>query len=272
MKPLNHEARTLVDSARTVEGPSDAYRERMRARLVVGLGGAMAASTVAVNSNAAVVQTGVAKVVGTTLWVKTGMFIIGIAVLAAGVALLWPASHGVPVAVPAQQSVKVAPPDSIPKAPEVLLAPIARPPLEATGKEKIALPPALPARPRQTSALPRRMIGKTGAVASRKEDNASTDNVLNQELLLLSRAQAALSSGDADRALALLDEHANTFPNGAMREERMAARVFALCSLGRQDEAHAEAERFVSVAPRSPLSGRVRAACSSGESSPLQRP
>jgi len=33
MKPLNRDARTLVDSARMVEAPSEEYRERMRQRI-----------------------------------------------------------------------------------------------------------------------------------------------------------------------------------------------------------------------------------------------
>ncbi|KYF49516.1 hypothetical protein BE04_37450 [Sorangium cellulosum] len=74
-------------------------------------------------------------------------------------------------------------------------------------------------------------------------------------------AQGALRAGDAGRALALLEEHAAEFRAGTLRQERMAARVFALCALGRIDEARAEAARFLRDAPRSPLAERVRAAC-----------
>lgn len=270
MKPLNREARTLIDSACAVEGPSEAYRERMRGRLAVSLGGAMAASTAAVSSKAAVSQTGVAKVTGVALWVKAGTFVAAIGVFSGGAALLWPDSGGTRVAVSAMRGVKAA--FSTPRFPEALPAPSASPPVVATGKEQNDSVPVLPARARQTSALPPRAIRKAASVAPTKADNALANNALNQELLLLSRAQASLSSGDADRALALLDAHATTYPNGALREERMAARVFALCALGRQEEARAEAQRFVSMAPRSPLAARVRGACSAGESSALKRP
>ena len=280
MKPLNQDARTLVDSAR-VDAPSEAYREGMRQRLAMSLGGVMAASTVAVTTKAAVTQTGLVKTTGVALWVKAGTIIVGIALLAGGAAMSWPDS-GAQVAVPAQQSEKAAQPYSTPKAPEALPAPIASPPNAAPGKEQNAAPakeqngsaPASPARPRQTSALPPRVMGKAATVAPTKANNtvANNANALNQELMFLSRAQASLSAGDAARALALLDEHATTYPNGALREERMAARVFALCALGKQEEARAEAQQFVSMAPRSPLAARVRGACSWGESSPLKRP
>jgi len=287
MKPLSQEARTLVDSAR-VDAPSEAYRERMRQRLAVSLGGATAASTIAVTSKSAVAQTGMVKATGVALWVKAGTIIVGIAVLAGGAALLWPDSGRTQAAVPTQQSERAARPDATPKAPEALPAPIASPPNAAPGKEQNAAPgkeqnaapgkeqngsaPAPPARPQQTSALPPRVMGKAATVAPTKANNtvANNANALNQELMFLSRAQASLSAGDAARALALLDEHATTYPNGALREERMAARVFALCALGRQEEARAEAQQFVSMAPRSPLATRVRGACSMGESSPVK--
>ena len=187
--------------------------------------------------------------------------------MAGGAALLWPDSGPARVAAPALQGMKSARPNSIPKAPEASPAPSAPPPVVATGKAQNASVPAPPMRARQTSALPPRVIKPAASVAPAKANNA-----LNQELLLLSRAQGALSSGEVDRALALLDEHATTYPNGALREERMAARVFALCALGRQEEARAEAQQFVSMAPRSPMAARVRGACSGRESSPLKPP
>ncbi len=81
------------------------------------------------------------------------------------------------------------------------------------------------------------------------------------EVALLEQAQHALEAKHGERALALLDEHARTYPNGALAEERDAARVLALCETGRDDEAHAEADAFVVAHPRSPLAARVRAAC-----------
>jgi outer membrane protein assembly factor BamD (BamD/ComL family) len=84
---------------------------------------------------------------------------------------------------------------------------------------------------------------------------------LAEELKLVTAAQAALDSGRHDDALALLQQHARRFPHGALAEEREAARVEALCGLGREHEAIRLADRFVIEFPGSPRSSRIRAAC-----------
>ena len=63
------------------------------------------------------------------------------------------------------------------------------------------------------------------------------------------------------RALRILDERRRRFPNGALGEESEAARVFALCEMGRTDEARDVAGRFLREHPRSPLAPRVSRAC-----------
>jgi RNA polymerase sigma-70 factor (ECF subfamily) len=80
-------------------------------------------------------------------------------------------------------------------------------------------------------------------------------------MALLSEAQKALSAGQPERALQFLDEHARTFPRGTLAEERTAARIVALCKLGRVAKARSEAAAFLQRLPDSPLSERVRAAC-----------
>jgi RNA polymerase sigma-70 factor (ECF subfamily) len=81
------------------------------------------------------------------------------------------------------------------------------------------------------------------------------------EAELLRRADAALKAADPSRALALLGEHATTFPNGILVEERDAERVVVLCALGRTEDARAAAAQFLRLRPRSPLSQRVRESC-----------
>ncbi len=66
---------------------------------------------------------------------------------------------------------------------------------------------------------------------------------------------------DGTIALARLDEHATRFPQGALVEERIAARVLALCSVGRVANARVEAQRFLVARPRSPLAAQVRGSC-----------
>lgn len=87
------------------------------------------------------------------------------------------------------------------------------------------------------------------------------DDDLAGELLLIQRAQRALARGDGAAALDALDAHARAHPRGRLTEERQAARVLALCAVGRADEARAAATRFVARYPTSPHAARVRGAC-----------
>jgi hypothetical protein len=97
--------------------------------------------------------------------------------------------------------------------------------------------------------------------------SAPKDSVV-EEAALLHAARGALAGGDAKAALALLDEHGARFPKGALVAERQAARVFALCALGRSIEARRAASAFLAQNPRSPLAGRVRDACEPPPSRP----
>lgn len=70
-----------------------------------------------------------------------------------------------------------------------------------------------------------------------------------------------LHAGSGDKAFAVLEELGNRHPDGVLREERLAARVLALCSAGRTDEAREAGHRFVSEMPKSLQIARVRASC-----------
>lgn len=87
----------------------------------------------------------------------------------------------------------------------------------------------------------------------------SARDALTAETALLRDAHAALRAHDPARALAILEQHAASFPSGALAEERSATRVLALCDAGRIDQARAEASRFLAAHPRSMHAGRVRA-------------
>jgi hypothetical protein len=88
-----------------------------------------------------------------------------------------------------------------------------------------------------------------------------SDETLDEELRILTRARAALGGGDAARALSALEEHAQRFPRGLLTEERISQRVLALCAAGRSAEAAREAERFLRSYPTSPTATQVRNAC-----------
>jgi len=91
--------------------------------------------------------------------------------------------------------------------------------------------------------------------------NAPLRDSLSEEVALLSRATEALRAAHPLEALKRLDEHQRRFPNGRLVEERLGARIRALCALERRVEAEAELARLSRAAPRSPQLARARAAC-----------
>jgi hypothetical protein len=88
---------------------------------------------------------------------------------------------------------------------------------------------------------------------------------LAEEVEILSRAQTELHAGRFAAALRVLEDHARRFPHGALAPERHAARVRALCALGRSTEADVELGR---LEPGSLHEGRAREACAVGRLQP----
>jgi hypothetical protein len=84
---------------------------------------------------------------------------------------------------------------------------------------------------------------------------------LAEETGMMERARRELAAGQASLALLSLEEHARRFPSAALGEEREALRVFALCALGRVEDAKRSAAAFVGASPRSPLIPRLRSSC-----------
>jgi hypothetical protein len=84
---------------------------------------------------------------------------------------------------------------------------------------------------------------------------------LADETALLVAANAALARHDPTGARALLAVYDHRGASGALLEERAATGILTACALGRVDEATAEASRFHTRWPRSPLTGRVDASC-----------
>jgi hypothetical protein len=91
--------------------------------------------------------------------------------------------------------------------------------------------------------------------------SAQPSDTLEREARLLADARQARQSGDGNRALALLDEHARTFPSGWLASDRAAERIVVLCGLGRRDEAVREANVFLNGRPKGPLTRRVELSC-----------
>jgi RNA polymerase sigma-70 factor (ECF subfamily) len=103
------------------------------------------------------------------------------------------------------------------------------------------------------------MAAKRKAVPSPEPEDPPS--YLLEETQLMVDAQRLLNGGAPDSAMALLDRHRALFPGGKLAQERDAARILALCALGRTGEARRARDRFEQDWPGSALSRRVRASC-----------
>jgi hypothetical protein len=122
-------------------------------------------------------------------------------------------------------------------------------------KSEPLLAPAIPheVAPSVTTAAPPRASTEARAPHSRAASGG-----LAEEVALLSRAQTELHASRFGSALRLLDEYERKFPRGVLVQEDVAARVHALCGLGRVEQAKIELTR---LSPTSPHASRARAAC-----------
>lgn len=119
----------------------------------------------------------------------------------------------------------------------------------------VAQYPVLPAEAAPAGA--RSAVSAAAAVGPAPRANYA----LQAETRLVRAGLAALHAGDPARALALFDEHARSYPNGILADERAAERIVSLCELGRASEARTAALLFLRDHRTSPLSERVRSSC-----------
>lgn len=268
MNELGPDARSILEAARPGEDPTDGDRARVRSALARALaaGGAAAATTAAASSAGAkgvgaTATVKLAALTSTVTW-KAIATITLVAAVGAGISSFnttldapadprSPTTAGPPAEpAPAQPHLSAAEMRGAATEPPSLPAPSPEPP-----------PPAVEAPPaRATTAA-------AGARVPPKTSTTSVPVVKEDALIVETRrmreVHGALQSGEAGRALALLDEHSAAHAQGELRQERAAARVVALCELGRLDEAKVARESFLREDPRSPLADRVRSACSS---------
>jgi hypothetical protein len=86
---------------------------------------------------------------------------------------------------------------------------------------------------------------------------------LREEIALLAEVRAALARGDGATALARLDAHVTT--DRQLRAERRAARILALCAVGRADEARRAASEFLRNEPNSLQRAAIERSCAGTE-------
>ncbi|MGC4068473.1 MAG: hypothetical protein QM784_28265 [Polyangiaceae bacterium] len=91
---------------------------------------------------------------------------------------------------------------------------------------------------------------------------------LSEEVAIMTRAEKELHAGRAASALSLLSEHERRYKNGLLAEERTAARIQALCALGRVSEANALLGR---LSPKSLHGEPARQACGAAKQAPTTK-
>lgn len=179
------------------------------------------------------------------------VFALG-AATGAGTMRAWEASAPMPAAI-----VAVAPePSAATAVPSAAPSGEPSPASEIEGAPEADAPPSAapdaPVAPMTSAA--RGATTRSSAVSSLGVAGSDTDGAL------LRRAGAALASGDAVGALALLERHGARYPRSTRAQEREAAMIQALARAGRRGEAWARAERFRKAYPGSILLPAVEAA------------
>ncbi|HEY3495665.1 MAG TPA: hypothetical protein VGK73_13300 [Polyangiaceae bacterium] len=230
MSRLGPEARALVAAGRDALQPAAGDRERvlaaLRARIDVaaGAGGGAAASAGATAAS----------------WPVIAGTIAGLAAVGA-IAFV---SLRSPAETPRERAATTAAAVTT-SAPAVTA--------RSTPEPSSVLDPVVAKAPEAPS--PNAVAGARPSAAVRPSDR------LAEEVAILSRAQTDLHAGRFASALRVLDEHQRRFPGGALAQERLAARVRALCALGRVPEAESELARLTRLSPHSLHEGRAREAC-----------
>jgi hypothetical protein len=217
-----HESADLFRTTKDATAPTSADRERVRAKLAAKLGAAAVGAALTTTAKPAA---GAAKL---TLFGKIALPILVLGGAAAVTTHLTRAPASAP-------PLAVAP--AIPHVEPSLRAvePV------TTGTISVDdLPSAAPS---------------TTVVAKKAAPPAPGDPL--EESRLVARIDAALRDGDASLALRLADEHARTFPDGVLVEEREGGRAIARCMSGSRGSGDA----FLAAHPRSPMRGRIVAAC-----------
>jgi hypothetical protein len=280
MTELSREARAALARGLELDGPSAERRARVKSRLVLALGsgaavlgGSVAAAAEAaspfVAGAAAVTAKGLA--VGSLLvWFGAGA-LAGAGVSGAVVAVRHvtpPATRSLEARPLAASRAERAPRAGVPAAPAPSSAPGAQPALTGPGVTSGSAPaaarsrgvPAMSALP-PVAAPPAGTATVAGAPSVTGLPSAVTSSGLSEEAALLQRAERALAANEPGAALSALAEHERRFPAGVLREERQAAKVLALCELGRVAEARSLARVFLSAAPGSVLVPRLERSC-----------
>lgn len=272
MSEIDPDLQKLIDAAADGDNPTPADRARIRLALMatVATGAATAAAGTSDLASAGATKAGttaVATAKGTAVAKTTSTVVLG-NVVAKGIVV------AVVISGATAGIVRVWPENQSSRPPEQTALPMTIPSGGARTSEPMVMPPANSAAVETDIPLPELSAKTTPSVApvhswprrtSTSAPSASAKRESADGLLLetqrLRNAHQALQGGDPKRALELLSDRRAENEGQELREERTAARVLALCKLGRIDEANGEVARYLAENPQSPLASRVRKAC-----------
>ena len=250
MDDLSPNTRALLDAARSFDDPSDSDRDRVRAGVMMRIGGVAAIGTAAItaakSSSAAasaaplIASSLTSTTIFTGVIAKVGVAVVLAGAVASGAYVALRPAHRAPAAQVAVAAV----------AAPAVVAPVAAP-IAATDPAPVGVDP---------EDLP---LDDSKPSAAHLGHARSAD--LEGEMKLLRTADAALRRGDSAAALAALNKHAALYPTGVLSQEREGVRAIALCSGGNLGQGQSAAQRFLAHAAKSPLASRIRSACSLGE-------
>jgi len=241
---LSPKARALIQEYRNAPRPTDADRQRVAAALRARLGSTVLPMPPLHH-----------RLMGSRRWQLRSASALGLCVIGSALFLLRrPNAAAGPATQERSMPLEVALP---PAAALVSSQPLGsfRPSAAA-----IAASAPIPAERKEqatTAPLPRKV-----APALPAQDS------LAQEVALLSGAASQVRSGQAAQALTALDEHERRFPNGALGEERHAAKAQALCLLQRFSEGRVE---LALLAAGSPTAARAKEVCDSAANTSERR-
>jgi hypothetical protein len=229
---LSADARAILEAARDLDGPADLARSRVRRALLAKAAAGAGTTLAALSAAAGPSSTGA---------LPLAKILVALAIVVAG---------GVGGAVAWRAQRPAAP---LPVA--AVTGPAAVVPAVVTRAAATTAP--APAHVDRPASPPHRAHVAQPARASAPASR------LAEEMALLAASNAELRGGDAQRALALLNDYDRRYPAGVLREEVLATRVIARCRIGVAPEAAARraADVFLTRHPASPLAPRVRSSC-----------
>ena len=229
MNSLSREARALIAAGKSELRPSLVDRKRVTRSLRDRMGAVGLTLSIPAKAAPGVVAGKAFKL----LAVAGTLGIVG-----ALSAVVYFGRQGKHAAVPPQNAIPAQPPlteEPVPSRPIETSEPLA--PQAVSSNPSMAEPPPRTAKPPRDS--------------------------LGEEVQILSRAERELHNGRPALALKALDEHQRRFASGALVQERSAARVQALCALGRLQEAKLESIKLKRSSPNSPQAAQMSSPCES---------